>query len=129
MDLAQWLLARADGDEALPEDAKLAVLAALDGDEELDEALDGTYSRPEAQGVEGDAETAPIAAFLKSISVAGFRGIGPEANVALHPVPGLVVIAGRNGSGKSSFAEALEVALTGDSAAASVGHRPTGEPR
>jgi len=29
-------------------------------------------------------------------------------------VPGLTVIAGRNGSGKSSFAEALELALTGE---------------
>src|SRR5262249_35090034 len=33
----------------------------------------------------------------------------------LRPGPGLTLIVGRNGSGKSSFAEALEVLLTGDS--------------
>ena len=33
----------------------------------------------------------------------------------LYPSPGLMVVSGRNGSGKSSFAEALELALTGTS--------------
>ncbi|MGB3440560.1 MAG: AAA family ATPase [Actinophytocola sp.] len=32
----------------------------------------------------------------------------------LHPGPGLTIVTGRNGSGKSSFAEGLELALTGD---------------
>ena len=49
------------------------------------------------------------------ISVTGFRGVGPELTVPLQPRPGLVVIAGRNGSGKSTIAEALEMALTGES--------------
>jgi recombinational DNA repair ATPase RecF len=59
------------------------------------------------------AQTAPT--FLTSISVVGFRGIGPQARVDLYPAPGLMVVSGRNGSGKSSFAEALETALTGTS--------------
>jgi energy-coupling factor transporter ATP-binding protein EcfA2 len=34
--------------------------------------------------------------------------------LSLQPGPGLTVVVGRNGSGKSSFAEALEVLLTGE---------------
>ena len=54
-------------------------------------------------------------AYLASLSVQGFRGIGPKQTLTLNPAPGLTVIIGRNGSGKSSFAEALEVLFTGDS--------------
>jgi predicted ATPase len=54
-------------------------------------------------------------AYLASLSVQGFRGIGPKQTLTLNPAPGLTVVIGRNGSGKSSFAEALEVLFTGDS--------------
>src|SRR3954470_17388923 len=57
------------------------------------------------------AEGLPI--WLRSISVEGFRGIGPPAVLELSPQPGLTVVAGSNGSGKSSFAEALELLMTG----------------
>jgi hypothetical protein len=40
--------------------------------------------------------------------------IGPEATLDLTPDPGLTLVVGRNGSGKSSFAEGLELLLTGD---------------
>ncbi|MEK8143858.1 ATP-binding protein [Streptomyces sp. M10(2022)] len=40
-------------------------------------------------------------------------GVGPETTLDLPPGPGLTVVAGRNGTGKSSFAEAAEMALTG----------------
>src|SRR4051794_3820939 len=50
--------------------------------------------------------------WLRSISVEGFRGIGPPAVLELSPQPGLTVVAGSNGSGKSSFAEALELLMT-----------------
>ncbi|WP_030598580.1 AAA family ATPase [Streptomyces fulvoviolaceus] len=52
--------------------------------------------------------------YIRSITAAGWRGIGPAATVQLHPGPGLTLVTGRNGSGKSSFAEAAEMALTGD---------------
>ena len=115
MDLAAWLLVRADEDTGLSEDAKLAVLAALEGEDELDQALGGRYRRPTPSDSAQAVEVPPVVAFLKSITVAGFRGVGAQAALTLNPSPGLVVVAGRNGSGKSSFAEALEVALTGDS--------------
>lgn len=51
--------------------------------------------------------------FLRRITVEGFRGIGPAATLDIPVGPGLTVVVGRNGSGKSSFAEALELVMTG----------------
>lgn len=68
-----------------------------------------------AGNTEEATETDSAATFLTSISVSGFRGVGPSAQLDLYPAPGLMVVSGRNGSGKSSFAEALELTLTGTS--------------
>src|SRR5690606_15920196 len=54
--------------------------------------------------------------YLSSVTVAGFRGVGPERTLRIKEGAGLTLVVGRNGSGKSSFAEAVELALTGDSA-------------
>ena len=91
------------------------VLAALLGDDELAAAVDGT-SQPGRTPTPASAEPGAPAAelYLRSIIVEGFRGIGPPAALRLQPGPGLTIVAGRNGSGKSSFAEAAELALTGD---------------
>ncbi|MFF4480233.1 AAA family ATPase [Streptomyces sp. NPDC001520] len=51
--------------------------------------------------------------YLRSITAAGWRGVGPETTLDLPPGPGLTVVEGSNGTGKSSFAEAAEMALTG----------------
>lgn len=115
MDITSWVLDSADADDTLREAEKLVVLAALEGDQDLDLALGSdTYTRRAALAG-SPKDTEPARAFLKSITVEGFRGIGPKATLGLNPSPGLVVVAGRNGSGKSSFAEALEIALTGAS--------------
>ena len=60
----------------------------------------------------GSAGSAPPV-WLRSVTVEGFRGIGPPATLELEPPPGLTVVVGRNGSGKSSFAEGLELLMTG----------------
>ena len=50
---------------------------------------------------------------MASLAVEGFRGIGRRAELELEPGPGLTLITGPNGCGKSSFAEGLEILLTG----------------
>jgi DNA repair exonuclease SbcCD ATPase subunit len=115
-------------DEATDKDAGTAwyplVLAALEGPEELARQIDdeGRAETPprglpavSLQGAGGrgeGAEAHPRVALLRSISVEGFRGIGEKAALDLVPGPGLTLVVGRNGSGKSSFAEGLELLLT-----------------
>ncbi|MDQ1248144.1 MAG: hypothetical protein QG597_2516, partial [Actinomycetota bacterium] len=115
-DLMTIVLDRANADDELPEEAKLLVLAAMEGDADLAQALDADAPTPSSRcaDVRSDerAATSPARAYLSAISVEGFRGVGPAATLRLRPGPGLVVIAGRNGCGKSSFAEAVEVAFT-----------------
>lgn len=55
----------------------------------------------------------PKTAYISQLSVAGFRGIGTRAELNIEPHPGLAIVYGANGSGKSSFVEALDVLLTG----------------
>ena len=89
------------------------VLTALEGGGALEAELVGRAASPRA----ATERTPPalVGAFLRSITVEGFRGIGPAQTLELRPGPGLTLVVGRNGSGKSSFAEGLEVLLTGDS--------------
>src|SRR3954463_3289678 len=61
----------------------------------------------------GEPPAALPPVWLRSVTVEGFRGIGKAATLQLEPAPGLTVVVGRNGSGKSSFAEGLELLMTG----------------
>ena len=101
------------------------VLSACDGEAGLARYLDDGVEPPKPKkptkgkakgkdGKETEVSESPRA-YLDTIAVRGFRGIGPESAVKLRPGPGLTLVIGRNGSGKSSFAEALEVLLTGTS--------------
>lgn len=101
-------------DSPLQDEATDLLLAALEGEDELAAQLKTEHAqqrRPPAGSAESGS--APVGAYLRSLTVRGFRGIGPAARLEIAPGPGLTLVVGRNGSGKSSFAEALEVLLTG----------------
>ncbi|HEX9188571.1 MAG TPA: AAA family ATPase [Vicinamibacteria bacterium] len=89
------------------------VLAAVEGRDALEAELRGGARSPR----EGASRETPavVGAFLRSVAVEGFRGIGPAQTLEVRAGPGLTLVVGRNGSGKSSLAEGLEVLLTGDS--------------
>jgi energy-coupling factor transporter ATP-binding protein EcfA2 len=108
------VLSRLEAEGSAGEAWGTLVLAALEGIPGLEAELAGTAAAPR---VAEAARATPGAsgAFLQSIAVEGFRGIGPGRTLELRPGPGLTLVVGRNGSGKSSFAEAFEVLLTGDS--------------
>ena len=101
------------------------VLAACDGEAGLARYLDDGVEPPKPKkgakpkakaGKAGAEEPEAPRAYVEEIGVRGFRGIGPERALKLRAGPGLTLVIGRNGSGKSSFAEAIEVLLTGTSA-------------
>ena len=114
-DLTNAVLTLANDDESLSERGRLLILAALDSAQLLDEVIGGKAPPLAAVVAAQKVSAPPIGAYLRSIRVAGFRGVGAPVTLTLQPAPGLTVIAGRNGSGKSTIAEALEMALTGAS--------------
>lgn len=100
----------------LTSEARAIIHAALAGTEALEAVLssdpDVADDLQDAQAAlsESTAEAALI--YLNHISAMGFRGIGGRVDLPLAPTPGLVLVTGRNGSGKSSLAEACELALS-----------------
>jgi len=91
------------------------VLAALEGTDALESLLqDGAESRKGRAAAKPAPQEKPATATLRAVTVEGFRGIGKGVRLELPPGPGLTLVVGRNGSGKSSFAEALELLLTGN---------------
>ena len=103
--------------ESVEQSVQDVILEMLENDASLDARVKDAVlnALAEVAGPDGGAERDPAPSFLTGISVVGFRGIGNQARIDLYPAPGLTVVSGRNGSGKSSFAEALELALTGTS--------------
>jgi len=117
--LREHVLAAIERDESLTASARLWVAAALAGGSKWEDAVstgeppawvDGTVASEVAHAAGSD-----VVYYLRGLEVAGFRGVGRSATLSFDRQPGLTVVTGRNGSGKSSFAEGLEVALTGSS--------------
>src|SRR5688572_13267881 len=111
--LERIILSRLDEDETLPEQTRVLVIAACRGEEQLAAALAGSLLTV----VDEEATSSAVAqqpAYLQKVAVEGFRGIGPRTTLEISPGPVLTLVVGRNGSGKSSFAEALELLLTGN---------------
>ncbi|MCP3015813.1 AAA family ATPase [Nocardiopsis dassonvillei] len=96
----------------LPREVSSWVSAALWGEDALEARLRGERV-PEPEPVAEPPAGRVRRTYLTGIRVQGFRGIGRPAELTFDAGPGLTVIVGRNGSGKSSFAEAAEAALTG----------------
>ncbi len=95
----------------------LYVLAACESPDALSSFIAGTATpaRPVPPG--GDPAHAQVPpTYVASIQARAFRGIGDDSQLKLTPGPGVTLVVGRNGSGKSSFAEGAEVAFTGTSA-------------
>ena len=111
-ELAQLVEDKLDGDSQIDVASGLLILAALESDESLESALGGDSS-PSGDNNETSTAPVPVGAYLTSIAVEGFRGIGPRAELPIEPGPGLTLVIGPNGCGKSSFAEGLEMLLTG----------------
>ena len=103
---------RLDAAVAGDHDWAMLVLAACEGSDALDTVLEGEVRAARELAAASIAESDPLGAYLRSITVEGFRGIGPARRLEVQPGPGLTLVIGRNGSGKSSFAEGLEILLT-----------------
>jgi hypothetical protein len=89
------------------------ILAAFQGSDLVDAVLCGEPGSAEKSEERATTGATPSAVYLTAVEVEGFRGIGPPTTLAIDPGPGLTLIVGRNGSGKSSFSEALEMTLLG----------------
>lgn len=100
LDLTAWIETRLESDDSLTVVEQLLILAALEGDEALADIAN--FQPPARQQTAAYIDQPePSDAFLKQIRVQGFGGIGERAQFDLRPMPGLTVIAGRNGSAVS----------------------------
>ncbi|MBK7402682.1 MAG: AAA family ATPase [Myxococcales bacterium] len=115
--LHDQILERLLADESIDSRAVTLVDAACQGAAKLDEALAKLGSAETSAKGDGprQGKKVPVGAYLKRLELGGFRGIGPAVALEFQPGPGLTLLLGRNGSGKSSFAEGLETLLTAES--------------
>lgn len=110
-DLVTFVQDRLIEDATVPPEIARLVVAAIDGPDALEAAIAARIeARPSPPPA---APSAPRSVYLAGVTVEGFRGVGSKRTLEFTPGPGLTLVVGRNGSGKSSFAEAAELLLTG----------------
>lgn len=108
-------------DSALTDEEKLLAMSAcedlgsIEGMLEIEDLASKISTRKTTHSTVPPVTKVP-SAWLESIEVEGFRGVGPSLSLSLNPGPGLTLVVGRNGSGKSSLSEGLEVLFTGTAA-------------
>lgn len=85
--LRELIDARLADDDTLADEVGVLVLAACDGAAALADELSRNARTPSVAGP-APAPVTPPAAYLHSIAVEGFRGIGPRAELVLEPVRG-----------------------------------------
>lgn len=115
--LHDQILERLLADDAVDDEVVDLVDAACSGDAALEAALSQQrqVEPKDKKAAAARTHSKPAPVYLKELALSGFRGVGPEQKLRLEPGPGLTLVLGRNGSGKSSFAEGLETLLTGQS--------------
>ena len=99
-------------DESIADEVGSLIEAACTGDAELARLLDDPATATSKPAPRKGRASAVPGVTLRSVEVRAFRGIGSMATLEFEPGPGLTLVIGRNGSGKSSFAEALEMLMT-----------------
>ena len=87
-DVLLGIVLRRLGDIPLPEQSADLLLAAFEGDESLSAQLGG-QAQPRSKAPDVTAPPTPAGAYLQSLTVSGFRGIGAAATLTVMPRPGL----------------------------------------
>ena len=87
---------RLAADKADRQEWSLHVLAACEGEATLNDVLGGGAAAARQRTAFAAPASAhePVGAFLKSIEVEGFRGVGPARRLELAPGPGLTLVVG-----------------------------------
>jgi hypothetical protein len=83
--LQQLLWERIDTDPRLDEEAGLLILAAADGPEALEEALEGRVVGRAEPAVTAEQPAEPVGAYLGPVTVEGFRRSSRHAATAARP--------------------------------------------
>lgn len=90
----------------LPTQAESFLLAALDGDQELDAQLSVPETKPYRRDAASIAQPDPVAAYLHSVTVTGLGGTGPQTTPEAAQGPGLTLVVGQNVLGLEDLTDA-----------------------